>query len=474
MDATRSERRMPGWFAVALGLGGRDRRRRGARPARRAAAVGRALRRWCRRGAHGRRAAHARLARAGSRPRGGAARGSSETQHRLKQLRTQPRRRTRTALADLARLMGYRDSVELMRHWSEYSRMLEDSAPLMRVQDLLSATEAQKRSVLDAARPLLRAAAPGTATPETLERMAHEARRATLARTRLEQLTRSDESADRQRQVLEGAVEGLRERAIRILQGAGLTYDPERTLAEHVPLPHRAHRDAAASHRRGRRADPVRTAAPAARIRARGAPQAAPGAARADARVCPSRDPPVEIDIEVQQSRTPPRGRRSGAVRDLRVEVEEVLRAHAQQRPELEAQLERYRRAAARARRFKQAAELARTTIQEVAVDTHRRWADFLNARVVRPARGDSGRTCRPAALRRGPRLLRAVDGGPAGLARQGAPAALRRRARPALPGGAPRGERVPLAGRRAAAAAARRRVRHQRRRAAARPACAR
>jgi uncharacterized protein YhaN len=64
------------------------------------------------------------------------------------------------------------------------------------------------------------------------------------------------------------------------------------------------------------------------------------------------------------------------------VQVEEVWRRHAQQRPEMEASLERLARAAARARAFKQSVELARTTIQKVAVDTHRRWADFLNARV--------------------------------------------------------------------------------------------
>jgi DNA repair exonuclease SbcCD ATPase subunit len=89
----------------------------------------------------------------------------------------------------------------------------------------------------------------------------------------------------------------------------------------------------------------------------------------------------VEIDLEVQQARA---SLDAVQVRrgDLRVEFEEVLRAHAQQRPELEAQLDRLRRAVSRARAFKQAAELARTTIQGVAVDTHRRWADFLNTRV--------------------------------------------------------------------------------------------
>jgi len=36
-----------------------------------------------------------------------------------------------------------------------------------------------------------------------------------------------------------------------------------------------------------------------------------------------------------------------------------------------------------RARRFKAAVELARDTIQSVATETHRRWAEFLNQRVT-------------------------------------------------------------------------------------------
>ena len=378
MDAHRNERRVPGWFAVALGLG---------------AAVGGSVV-FALHGlsllSGGLFAAGAFVAltgvtllslgsRAQEDQREEALRRLSDTQRRLQELRTH-RAENEESLSELARMMGYRDSVELMQHWSEYSRMLEDSAPLTRVQDLLGATEAQKRSVIDAARPLLRAAGPGPATPEALERMAHEVRRAGLARTRLEQLTRSDESADRQRQILEGAVEGLRERAIRILQGAGLTYDPEHTLAEH--LPYLTERMAM----RQRRVVVVDELIPYARQRLlpeseREERRQKLRALLGDRESMPEPRSPVDIDIQGQQSRSRlEEVQRSRA--DMRVELEEVLRAHAHQRPELEAQLERYRRAAARARRFKESAELARTTIQDVAVYTHRRWADFLNARV--------------------------------------------------------------------------------------------
>ena len=303
----------------------------------------------------------------------------TDAQKRVSQLRTE-RADNELGLADLARLMGYRDAVELVRHWNEYARMVEDSGPLMRAQDLLTATEQQKRQVLDRARPLLRALGDAPATPEALERIAHEARRTALSRTRLEQLHRSDESVGRQREILEGAIAGLRERAIRILQGAGLSYDPERTWSEHITD---------LSARMGLRARrtvvvdelipyALQRLLPDAELEERRQKLAI--LLRGSGSLSESR-PAVEIDLEVQQARTRLDGvqQRRG---DLRVEFEEVLRAHAQQRPELEAQLDRLRRAGARARAFKHAAELARTTIQSVAVDTHRRWADFLNSRV--------------------------------------------------------------------------------------------
>src|SRR5262249_12599208 len=64
---------------------------------------------------------------------------------------------------------------------------------------------------------------------------------------------------------------------------------------------------------------------------------------------------------------------------DTRVEVEEVWRRHAQRLPDLAQEQERLGRAIERARRFKLAVEIARTTIERVAMDTHRKWAEFLS-----------------------------------------------------------------------------------------------
>jgi DNA repair exonuclease SbcCD ATPase subunit len=378
LDASRNGRRVPGWFGVALGLG---------------AAIGGGMvlamhgapLLWGGLLGAGVIVAGAGVgllsigSRAQAAERETALKRLGDAQKRLNQLRTQ-RAENELGLADLARLMGYRDAVDLMRHWNEYARMIEDSAPLMRAQELLAGVEAQKRAVLERARPLQRGLGDAPLTPEALERMAHDSRRAALARTRLEQLQRSDDNIGHRRQILEGAIAGLRERAIRILQGAGLSYDPERTWPEHVS-------DLAARMTlRARRVVVVDELVPYAKARLM------PESEREERlkqlailmrgrENAPAPRPPVDLDLEVQQARTELEGvqRRRG---DLRVEFEEVLRAHTQQRPDLEAQLERLRRASARARAFKQAAELARATIQGVAVDTHRRWADFLNARV--------------------------------------------------------------------------------------------
>jgi uncharacterized protein YhaN len=68
---------------------------------------------------------------------------------------------------------------------------------------------------------------------------------------------------------------------------------------------------------------------------------------------------------------------------DLRVQVEKVWQQHTEKRPELDLELERLGRALERAQRFQEAVQLARTTIEQVATDTHRKWADFLNERVA-------------------------------------------------------------------------------------------
>jgi len=379
VDASRSRRRVPGWFALALGLGGVS-----------AGAVVLAL--------HGATTTWAALMAAGgamaalgfallaigarshAAERDVALRRLGESRRMLNQLRTE-RAQNEVALADLARIMGYRDSVDLMRHWNEYSRMIEDSTPLTRAQEQIGMLDLQRRRLLDQVQALLEPLGDVAVTPESLERVAYDGRRMANARTRLAELDRSRDHIQRERDVDEAAIAGLRERAVRILLAAGLTHDPERSWAEHIA-------DLTArGARRARHAMLVDELIPYARRQLLPAAEREPLERRlrqleGEREGLPEARSPVEIDAAAREARA-----RLEEVQkersDKRVEVEEIWRRHAQQKPELEAQRDGLERAAARARAFREAIRIATDTIQSVAVDTHRRWAEFLNGRVA-------------------------------------------------------------------------------------------
>ncbi len=378
MDGASSNRRLPGLFALALGLGGAlagglvltlGGQSSLAIPLLTGggvvAAVGAALLLLSAGGgSHEREAALSRLAAA---------------QQKLNALRTQ-RAENEVALSEMARATGLRDSVELLRLWSEYARMLEDSAGFMRAQEQLSAIESRRRDLSLEAAPLLRALPQATPGPEALETVAHDARAAAAKRERLRQLEENAGLAEEEKRVLEAMVKGFEEKALRILHTAGLTYDPARSWADHAAELNRRMKD------QYRRATVVDELLPAARRRLM------PDAEREHrqqhlAQLEQGRDhitaarTAAEIDVEARGARQ--RLEEVQRMRtDLRIEYEEVARRAAQRQPELESEQARIERALARARRFKASVELARDTIQKVATDTHRRWADFLNERV--------------------------------------------------------------------------------------------
>lgn len=378
VDAERNRRRIPAWIVTAFGAGaaiagGIVLATHGAMPLYAALLGG---------GAFAALSGIALLgiaARTSSAERDVALRKLGDAQRRLNQLRSQ-RAENEVGLAELSRLMGYRDSVDLMRHWGEYARMIDDSAPLLRAQEQLVQTEVTRRTVMEQAHSLLRALPDTSPTPEALERVAYEARRALQARQRLAELDKSWEWVEKERRVDEAAVSGLRERAVRILQSAGLTYDPDRSWQEHLDelsarLAHRT--------RWGMLTDELIPFARKRLLPDIEVEQRRRQLEQLEAGAVPGAEPrpAVEIDVEARQTRTQlenTQRRRS----DLRLEVEEVWRRHAQNRPELEAQVARLATAAARARAFKRSIDIARNTIQKVATDTHRRWADFLNSRV--------------------------------------------------------------------------------------------
>jgi DNA repair exonuclease SbcCD ATPase subunit len=307
----------------------------------------------------------------------------TDAQRRINALRTE-RAESEVGLEELARALGYRDAVELMRDWNEYQRMQDESNPVQRAQEQVDALEQRRIEVLDEVRGRLERAGGGPPEPAHLESVAAGIRHMVAVRQSLADLEKSWSWVDEEKRLDEAAVAGLHERAVRILQLAGLSHDPAAPWSEHVKeLAERARLRARlqlladelipqAEQRLAPEAEVAELEAQLAALEAEAGGPVAPGG--------PPR-PALELDREEKSQREIIElvQRRRG---DLRQQVDEVVRRTAVREPELLAEQARIEQALERARRFKRSVELAATTIQEVALETHRRWADFLNRRV--------------------------------------------------------------------------------------------
>jgi DNA repair exonuclease SbcCD ATPase subunit len=333
----------------------------------------------------------------------------TEAQGRINALHKQ-RGENEAGLGDLARMMGYRDSMELLRQWNEYARLTEDSGPLLRAQEQLDVAERRRKDVLGDAKRWSSLSGDGPATTELLEKTASEIRRSLGARSRLASLEQGFSWVEDEKRAIEAAAESMKQRAVRLLESAGIRYEPERGWAYHV---NELQQKVAI---RGRHQLLVDELIPAARKRLHPEPEVTQRRKQLEALVSggdlPERARPT-ADIELEAKRlgsrlTEAQERRS----NVRVEVEEVWRRHAQRRPELGDAQERFGRAIERAKRFKHAVELARATITRIATETHRKWAEFLNERVADILRAFGSRV---ESLRFGEDLEFSVqvDGGP-------------------------------------------------------------
>src|SRR5262249_37033945 len=304
----------------------------------------------------------------------------AEAQGRINALHRR-RAENEAALGERARTRGHRGRVALRRQWNDYARVLEDSGPLLRAQDQLEAAERRRQQVADGARPWLQRIGDPPLTPELLDEFAHGIRRSLGARQRLDDLERGFGWVEDEKRVLEKTADTMRERAVRLLQVAGVPYEPARGWPHHV--------NALKKRLEGRVRHNmiVEELVPAARRRLHAEHEVAQRRRQLEMLLAggdlPAKArPSPEIELEWKQTRSKleeAQRRRS----DARVEVEEVWRRHAQKRPDLEQARDRLDRALERARRFQAAVELARDTIARIAKDTHRKWADFLNDRVA-------------------------------------------------------------------------------------------
>jgi DNA repair exonuclease SbcCD ATPase subunit len=386
IEAMRNARRSPGWLLMALGLGSTI-----------AGVVLLALRLqlvvWVSLLASGGAvlATGIWLLRTGARlreaHREAALNRLSEAQRRLNQLRIQ-RSEGEKLLNETSRALGYRDAIELIRDWNEYVRLNEESTPVMRAQESLTTLESQRKQVLQEATAVLARAGGGTPDPARLERVAAGIRLQLAARQRLAEMEKSWGWVDEEKGSAEAATEEHKNRALRVLQSAGIAFDPARGWSTHIAeLSKRA-------HGRSRHATLMNELIPQAERRVLSDKALAELRSQLDlllaerAKVAPAKGQPApaartqaEIEVETRQFREElDQVQRQRA--DLRLQVEETWRRHHVEHPEKLAELERIAAALDRVRRFQQAVQIARETIQQVAQETHRRWADYLNRRV--------------------------------------------------------------------------------------------
>ena len=315
----------------------------------------------------------------------------SDAQRRINQMRDR-RAESSVELGELSAAMGYRDQVDMLREWSEYDRVMADIAPVLRAQERLAALEARRKLATGAATALLARFGDDAPQPDDLERVAKAIRQSIGLRQRMGEFEDGWGWLDDERRVAEATVSGLKERAVRILQSAGLDYIGSLPWAEHArALAERMQ----AQGRHGlltselipqaeRRLLPVGKLAEletqlemiaAERPEPAPAPEGPATAARAGPRAA------LEIEAEARRQREILDGVQKRRT-ELRLEVEEVWRRYHQEHPDKSGQRERVALALERTRRFKAAVELSRDTIQRVATDTHRRWAEFLNLRI--------------------------------------------------------------------------------------------
>src|SRR5262249_17927939 len=138
------------------------------------------------------------------------------------------------ALLELSRSLGYANPIELMRDWNEHSRLTDASAPMRRAQEQLVSLETQRRAVFEETRTLLDRFGGGAVDLRRVERIGTALRSLAGVRERMEGLDWGWGWVADEKRTAAAEVAGHKERALRILQAAGLVYDPDKPWADHL------------------------------------------------------------------------------------------------------------------------------------------------------------------------------------------------------------------------------------------------
>ncbi len=290
----------------------------------------------------------------------------------------------------LARELRVPGAEILLREWDEHTRLLADHLPLRNLDQEISAIGRQREHLLAETRSMLERFGDGNPDPDAIETAASHIRRLAVLREKHSDSSRRWARLEEEERQVGAAVNTAIEQGRQIVTAAGLTYDPKRSIEQQLP-------DVAAAVEAVKRrrliealllpsAEGAIMPAPAreavesqlqmieAGLRESGADTDSAAA------TAPARTPAaIEADLAQARERIEALTEERAALRS-RVDQEQrrlldIRRASVAERQTTVSGL-------ARARRFKRAADLARTTIEQIARDTHRRWADFLNQRV--------------------------------------------------------------------------------------------
>jgi hypothetical protein len=308
---------------------------------------------------------------------------ADQASERLRTIRTENHARIQT----LALKLGYSGPAALLMDWDEYQRMLEASGPYQSIGQQLASLEKQRELILAEAEQALEPMGGGPVEPTLLDLTAACIRQRLSTLGRLADFDRNWAWLDHDQSDARSALAEIEASGARVLESAGLPHDPARGWDEQrVDLVDRV-------RSRNRHEVLTRDLIPEAERALADADTLAAlrdeiavfesDPARADAidRLGTARST-VEIEAEIERARAEQETRRHER-NELRIEYEQRSREHRGRLTALRAESEAVERALSRAGRFKAALALARATIEEVALDTHRRWADHLNHRVT-------------------------------------------------------------------------------------------
>jgi uncharacterized protein YhaN len=245
--------------------------------------------------------------------------------------------------------------------------------------------ETARRTVFEESRAMLDRFGGGVPDPERLERVAVDIRALTRLREKIEGIEKNWAWVGDDKRAASAEVAGHKEKAMRLLQAAGLVYDPDKPWSDHVrELAERARgrtrlellRDEMIPQAQKRVLPEQQRAELQAQLESFEAETGSPGARGGAAR--------SPIDLERESRRLQGRLDEIQKKRaELKLKVDEVCRRYELEHPEKLQLIERHDRALARARRFKRSIEIAGATIKDLALDSHKRWAEFLNQRVA-------------------------------------------------------------------------------------------